>query len=179
MYLAGHASVTLDATGSGFQLNQTGNAQQYLMNGPSGEQCGYIYDNPVTPVDTTSEGASSKTQLTSVIQSINEIMFTLATDVYWSESVPPYSEYNGSMIKTNVLHYQTNFPYMWGAFASMMACFLLVLPSYWGFWQLGRKVCVPPNATKGCQRTNTSPCAGVSRTVRDRARLPLAYDSHR
>lgn len=33
---------------------------------------------------------------------------------------------------------------MWGAVAATLCCVLLVLPVYWGFWQLGRKVSLNP-----------------------------------
>jgi hypothetical protein len=33
---------------------------------------------------------------------------------------------------------------MIGALATMVFCILCVLPSYWGFWQLGRKVTLGP-----------------------------------
>lgn len=36
--------------------------------------------------------------------------------------------------------YVSNWPFLWAAIASLLTCVCLVLPSYWGFWQLGRKV---------------------------------------
>lgn len=136
MYVGGNAWMYFDGI-YGFQLNQTGNAQQYLMNAPSGFQCGYQYSNPVTP--------GGDWILNSVMKSINQIMFTLATDVYYNsdssedESTPLGKDYNATVYRDSV-HYVTHEPYMWGAFASMLMCITLVLPTYWGYWQLGRKV---------------------------------------
>jgi len=138
MYLGGNAYMTFDGI-YGFQLNQTGNAQQYLTNAPSGFQCGFQYSNPVAPGDDWI--------LNSVMKSINQIMFTLATDVNYNaelmddDSTPQGKNYNATVYRDSV-HYVTHQSYMWGAFASMLACVLLVVPCYWGYWQLGRKVCV-------------------------------------
>jgi hypothetical protein len=40
--------------------------------------------------------------------------------------------------------YESHYEYMIGALATMFFCILCVLPSYWGFWQLGRKVTLGP-----------------------------------
>ena len=51
--------------------------------------------------------------------------------------------YNAS-IWADTIHYRTNFWYMGGAIASTLLCIACVLPSYYGFWQLGRKVTLGP-----------------------------------
>jgi len=43
-----------------------------------------------------------------------------------------------------VEQYQTSFAYVGGALAATLITVLLVLPVYWGFWQLGRKVTLGP-----------------------------------
>ncbi|KAH9873040.1 hypothetical protein J1614_005436 [Plenodomus biglobosus] len=43
-----------------------------------------------------------------------------------------------------VEEYMTNFGYVGGALAATLVTVLLVLPVYWGFWQLGRKVTLGP-----------------------------------
>ncbi|KAG4432747.1 hypothetical protein IFR05_011777 [Cadophora sp. M221] len=59
---------------------------------------------------------------------------------YWDDSLlsAPATQY-----KTEV-HYATNYHFMFGALASTLLCACLVLPVYWGFWQLGRKVSLNP-----------------------------------
>lgn len=36
--------------------------------------------------------------------------------------------------------YHSNMPWLWAAIASLLFCVACVLPSYYGFWKLGRKV---------------------------------------
>lgn len=36
--------------------------------------------------------------------------------------------------------YDSHWAFLWAAIASLLTCVCLVLPSYWDFWQLGRKV---------------------------------------
>jgi hypothetical protein len=43
-----------------------------------------------------------------------------------------------------VEQYKTSFAYVGGALAATLVTVLLVLPVYWGFWQLGRKVTLGP-----------------------------------
>lgn len=40
----------------------------------------------------------------------------------------------------DTIRYQSNDPFMYAAIALMLTCVLCVLPSYWRFWELGRKV---------------------------------------
>ena len=41
-------------------------------------------------------------------------------------------------------YYVSRMGFAWGAFASTIIVVLLILPSYWGYWQLGRKVTLGP-----------------------------------
>jgi hypothetical protein len=92
--------------------------------------CGYQYYDP----------------LDYIIRHINLLTFTLSVDPFFRN---PYNNYT---IVTNVtakqysqsIHYQTNHGFMYGALASILVCVLCVLPSYWGYWQLGRDVTLGP-----------------------------------
>ncbi|KAI5193565.1 hypothetical protein AUEXF2481DRAFT_25207 [Aureobasidium subglaciale EXF-2481] len=42
------------------------------------------------------------------------------------------------------VHYMTNRGFMYGAIASIIVCIMCVLPSYYGYWQLGRVVTLGP-----------------------------------
>ncbi|OQO03890.1 hypothetical protein B0A48_10531 [Cryoendolithus antarcticus] len=125
---------------AGFMVNQTGVAQQYLLNEtPLGtSQCGYQYTDSLFP--------TSQSMMRSVVQQINELIFTLATDL--SEFDPSNDRDAVTVAKATVyrdsIHYRTNIYYMIGAVISTFICVLCVLPSYWGFWQLGRKVALSP-----------------------------------
>jgi hypothetical protein len=77
MYMGGGAFMYFDGTG-GYQIHQTGNAQQYLTNAPTQGSdgtfvCGYKYMDPVN-----SPGRYDWI-LNNVILSLNQIMFTIAT----------------------------------------------------------------------------------------------------
>ena len=71
--------------------------------------------------------------------SINQIMFTLSSDIYYNSasypdrnaSLAPQTTYNATLYR-DVVHYETHTAYMWGAFASMLVCIVLILPTYWG-----------------------------------------------
>ena len=141
MYLGGRA--TFDYGGNtGWQISQLGNAPQYLTNAPEQRQCGYIYANPMNPDPTAN--------VQSVVAAVNEMMFALATDLGrlatetdMSAMPAGWSNYT-AITRKPAVHYQTNVPYMIGAVASIAVCIMLVLPVYWGYWQLGRKVSLGP-----------------------------------
>ncbi|EMC99606.1 hypothetical protein BAUCODRAFT_29977 [Baudoinia panamericana UAMH 10762] len=158
-YFAGYASLSYDDD-AGYYLYQSGNAQRYLYSSPEQnnskiDMCGYTYTDPVNSNETAAYASIGS--VGPVMQSINQIMFSLATDPYISDYTPYYPGVNETeqrvapmtinkdvILVRQSVHYATNFGYMWGAFASMLICVVLVLPSYWGFWQLGRKVSLGP-----------------------------------
>ncbi|GAB7328355.1 hypothetical protein MBLNU13_g00344t2 [Cladosporium sp. NU13] len=79
-------------------------------------------------------------------------MFTLVADFSLDAPVTV----NGDLVNNNVgsaydstqysfsIHYHTNFTFMAGALVSTFVCALFVLPTYCGFWQLGRKLALSP-----------------------------------
>jgi hypothetical protein len=72
----------------------------------------------------------------SIIASINSLAIALTTSTYLSspqQDILTQQQAYG-------IHYKTNVAYMIGAIASMVACALLVLPTYWKFRELGRPV---------------------------------------
>lgn len=141
MNLAGDASFIWSTIG--WEITQTGNAPQYLMNAPENMQCGYMYTNPMNP--------SADANVQSVVAAINQIMFAVATDVsgldtqdqHYFDQPNGWTKYNATLYKDNI-HYVTHVPYMIGAVVSMFVCVMCVLPVYWGYWQLGRKVSLGP-----------------------------------
>lgn len=50
----------------------------------------------------------------------------------------------GSYASFDRVHYSTNWGFLAGAIASMLVCVICVLPSYWGYWELGRPVSLGP-----------------------------------
>ncbi|KAI5206123.1 hypothetical protein E4T39_02601 [Aureobasidium subglaciale] len=92
--------------------------------------CNYQYEDP----------------LDELVSRINELMFSLAIDPWYVDldlNSSDYTTWNATEY-THSIHYQTNRAYMWGALASMLFCIICVLPSYYGYWQLGREVTLGP-----------------------------------
>ncbi|OQN98729.1 hypothetical protein B0A48_15395 [Cryoendolithus antarcticus] len=129
----------------GFELTPSGNAQEYFTNLPVGTAnftasnlCGYWMSDPMNP-DT------SRRNIQSLVAMINEIMFLVAIDASGSDpsSMHQYKTVQATMY-TESIHYNTRFLYVMGAIISTVVCVLSVLPTYWGYWQLGRKVSLGP-----------------------------------
>ncbi|KAJ9628098.1 hypothetical protein H2203_003320 [Taxawa tesnikishii (nom. ined.)] len=136
-YLTGTAEMWFDDI-AGFSVRQSGQAASMLQTMPEAVQCGYSYSDP----------------LTYLVQSINQIMLLISInptyyvdvddDTDSHEAFQPILTNYTAIVYRNNTHYVTKRPFMWGAFASMLACVLCVLPTYYGYWQLGRKVTLGP-----------------------------------
>lgn len=158
-YLGGYSSISRDAN-AGFVLNATGSATSYLQNLPDVTKsgCDFQYGWPLDggtnlldgDEETNSNNKGSPQNRfvdQGVLGSMNSIMFALCTDMAGmdpsNDYTPKYDGFN-ARIWMDTIHYKSNYWYMGGAIASTMICILCVLPSYWGFWQLGRKVTLGP-----------------------------------
>ncbi|KAF7187829.1 hypothetical protein HII31_10729 [Pseudocercospora fuligena] len=137
-YLGGHANTTYDVM-TGYSFENTGNAQPYLLDAPDQtDQCGFYFNSPMKPETKTRD-------MQSLVAMINEIMFSVSMDV--SKTDPAHKNEMESVpatIYTESIHYKTKYLYMMGAIISTMVCIACVLPTYWGYWQLGRKVGLGP-----------------------------------
>lgn len=82
----------------------------------------------------------------SLVALINQLMFGLAIDVSVDDEYlePDHDQILNGTRYPYAVHYRVHSEYMWGAVAATVCCVLLVLPVYWGFWQLGRKVSLNP-----------------------------------
>ncbi|KAK6007361.1 hypothetical protein QM012_004175 [Aureobasidium pullulans] len=129
-YLAGTSTMRYDR--GQFFVDQTGAAGMlpFNFNRNSSTGCDYQYRDP----------------LDYTILQINSLMFVLAVDPWnvnnnnnWTLTDNFKATQYGSSI-----HYVTDRRYMWAALATMLVCVLCVLPSYWGYWQLGRDVTLGP-----------------------------------
>jgi hypothetical protein len=139
MYIQGVATLTWDASLDGsFIISQMGHSASYMTDPPTDPlSCGFQYTNPLEPY-TAPNGLF---QLPSIIGKINQIMFGLTTDVSRDNPSNHYSDTTRytAMQYEETIHYLTHYAYMWGAIAATIVWVLLVLPVYWGFWELGRK----------------------------------------
>lgn len=144
MYLTGSATLELDDTAAGFTLRQVDHADGYLNNSVSSGGCGYNYVDPLK--------GFPRFGIPGVLESINEIMFTLVANfsldspaaISGSQSNHITGSAYDSTQYSFSIHYHSNFTYMTGALISTFVCVLFVLPTYWGFWQLGRKLALSP-----------------------------------
>ncbi|OAP57429.1 hypothetical protein AYL99_08167 [Fonsecaea erecta] len=120
-------------------LSTTGQFSGTEEESDSTQGCPYTYPDPMTDL----------------MVGLNTLTFLTAEDLWnrpgyvdtevdwdvWSNASRVYVE--ATQRKPQV-YYQTKYGWMFGALASTLVCVLLVLPSYWGFWELGRKVTLNP-----------------------------------
>ncbi|KAK4579990.1 hypothetical protein LTR86_000192 [Recurvomyces mirabilis] len=164
MYLGASSSFSFGGATGEFQIDQGGASPQYLMNSPIPSQCGYKYADPMSP----DEGANVQ----SVVAAINQIMFSLATGMgVYAQQPASLSFVNDGVrdfkalgVKLEV-HYETNTAYMIGAVVSIFVCVALVLPVYWGYWQLGRKVSLGPFEVAHAFRSPMMSAPAVNGTI--------------
>jgi len=161
-YLGGNASMSVQGA-SGFTPNIMGGVYKYVLNAEDVQgTCGYRWMNPLE------SGNQTESLTQSVVSSINEIMLltNLGVPALWNTSSAPQAAatpFNATMYRDTV-HYSTNIYYMIGAVVSNFICVLCVLPSYWGFWQLGRKVALSPFEIAAAFR---SPMVNTGGTIDD------------
>lgn len=149
-YIGGSAHLSKVDNTTSYTIHQNGSAQSYLTNLPVKGSCTYNYSDPLEGgrdlVGTSTIGPGSKFIDPGLIEKINSIMFGLATDV---SSLDPNNNYTKldwypASIYADTVHFETNFWYMSGAAISTIVCVLLVLPSYYGFWQLDHRMSLGP-----------------------------------
>lgn len=105
------------------------------------------------------EEAQNELDYDLMLGNINQLTLLLATDPWlrpdypgeWGNYDDTYYNYTDKFIKTETMvglkpeiYYYSKFSFAWGAFASTVIIVLLILPSYWGYWELGRKVTLGP-----------------------------------
>jgi hypothetical protein len=130
-YMGASANLSYDSTTDSWDLRSEGIFADQMLGAYQGYRPG-----------TCEYGSSPATGLY-IVQSINNLAMTIATSLTYStsDSVPS----NLTVLETNLgVHYKTSYPFMAAALACMVLCTLLVLPTYWGFWQLGRDVSLAP-----------------------------------
>lgn len=169
-YLTGSSTMGFDGIHGGFVLNQTGLASvqpfkaAYNTSAPS---CGYQYKDPIDHI----------------LRRINLLMFTLSVDPFFDNPDNDFSSNLTQMFAkeySQSIHYKTNHGFMYGALASILFCVLCVLPSYWGYWQLGRDVTLGPFEIANAFRAPildhpTVANAGVKELIREVGQREVKY----
>lgn len=97
-----------------------------------------------------------------MLGNINQLTFMLSADPYLQADYPgEYNDYeynydlfydytqkyttNATMLGLKPeIYYYSKVAFAWGAFASTMIIIMFILPSFWGYWELGRKVTLGP-----------------------------------
>lgn len=169
-YLKGSSTMHFDGIHGGFVLNQTGLASVQPFKAPyntSAPGCGYQYKDP----------------LDHILRRMNLLMFTLSVDPFFDN---PDNDFSANLTQmfakeySQSIHYKTNHGFMYGALASILFCVLCVLPSYWGYWQLGRDVTLGPFEIANAFRAPildhpTVANAGVKELIREVGQREVKY----
>ena len=169
-FLAGSSSLRYSPS-QGYYLDQSGSAvaaydSVYNSNFSSGG-CGFQYKDP----------------LDYTLRRINLLMFAMATDPWWTSYTnndrSAETTFNATQYSQSI-HYKTNHGFMYGALASILFCVLCVLPSYWGYWQLGRDVTLGPFEIANAFRAPildhpTVANAGVKELIREVGQKEVKY----
>ncbi|KAF2434493.1 hypothetical protein EJ08DRAFT_468488 [Tothia fuscella] len=79
-----------------------------------------------------------------VVNYINAMGFMLTVNNYPSMGTGEGTQQTQVRQQPLAIHYQTHKGFIAGAIISMILCTLLVLPTYYGFWELGRPVNLAP-----------------------------------
>lgn len=109
------------------------------------------------PTNNTNCPTPTVDPLSTIMTYLNKLTFIMADDLY---NRPAYTQmktqaqinsYWDSVVQSTAgiqykaeVHYKTDYGFMFGALASTIICILLVIPAYWGFWELGRPVSFDP-----------------------------------
>lgn len=156
-YLSSSAAITYQTDGS-WSLKQVGTLAQTMMYGPPNMgSCDCSFRNEA---------------LDSIIASINQLTFLVATGMVDttgfkgmpqgkrvfpsplpeasvmgvdSNTTTSFRTLSGQTVQlTDVVHYRTHYVYAGVAFAITILCILLVIPAFWHYGELGRRVTLGP-----------------------------------
>jgi hypothetical protein len=140
MSLGGSVSLSYGPNGWGAEQNGTLGSVRELER-PEAGKCNWVYTNPMNYL----------------LGQLNTLTFLLMNDpfVVDDDHVYDWEKIHGPVpgltnITTpgpqfsDVITYRSRWPYLYGALASTLVCIVCVLPSYWGFWELGREVSLSP-----------------------------------
>ena len=140
MSLGGKVSLSYGPNGWGAEQSGTLGSIRELER-PAAGMCNWVYTNPRDYL----------------LGQLNTLTFLLMNDpkvvdddhVYdWEKEhgkVPGLTNITTSGPQfSDVITYRSRWPYLYGALASTLVCILCILPSYWGFWELGREVSLSP-----------------------------------
>ncbi|PVH76147.1 hypothetical protein DL98DRAFT_657637 [Cadophora sp. DSE1049] len=124
----------------------------------SGQEAALLANNEFPPVNNNTCPFRYDDPMQQIMPGLNTLTFIVADDLYnranWTDNAFTDAQasayWDNSAVNVTAteflteVHYSTNYHFMFGALASTLFCACLVLPVYWGFWELGRKVSLNP-----------------------------------
>lgn len=168
--------------------------------GPNGwlmEQSGYLVENQLLSANSQSCAISFEDPIDYIVGKLNLLAFgTAILNLTTDETIrlgTNVTYYNGDQTVhvhhldegyqiLDVVFYNTNYRYLAGALASMVACVLCVLPAYWGYWELPHDVSLGPfeiaNAFRApiLERANTDVAnAGIKDLMKEVGKTKVQY----
>ncbi len=128
-YMGASANISYNATSKLWDLQSEGTFANTMLGFGQGyvpDTCNYMY----------AQGTGLK-----IIYAINNLAMSISTSQAYSQSDPFHLQVQQTKLG---VHYKTAYAYMAAAIASMILCTFLVIPTYWGYWELGRPVSLAP-----------------------------------
>jgi hypothetical protein len=144
-FMSSTAAITYTGTG-GWLLEQQGTMAQTMMFGPPNMgTCDCSFKDALS---TLVEGINQLTFLTATNQTVplaNATAGARATVVGITDNTTAtYADLPNSLEIRDVIFYKTEYNYMYGGIGSTLLALLMVLPAYWHYGTLGRKVTLGP-----------------------------------
>lgn len=131
-------SAILESANGSWSASQTGLLAPIKMgeSPPNGSYCNYTYYDPTYDIV---QRLNVLMLQTSVSRELYPNVNSTAADGSWTynQDLPSHQFYKD-------IYYSTDFRYAGAALGMTVVVILCILPSYWGFWQLGRDVTLGP-----------------------------------
>lgn len=138
-----------------YVLHATGLQEAYVQDDVTTDGCPSGYGSPFDQdadddVTLTYSGMLTQVNLLSILVSSDVQLRSNYTGQLnaWDDYYNNYMNdvlvsVNMTMLKDET-YYASQFGFAWGAFASTIVVVALIIPSFWGYWELGRKVTLGP-----------------------------------
>lgn len=144
-----------NSTSTQYVLHATGLQEAYVQDAATTDGCPSGYGSPFDQdaeddVTLTYSGMLTQVNLLSMLVSTDVQLRSNYTgqlnawDDYYNNYISDVAVLvNMTMLKDET-YYASKFGFAWGAFASTIVVVALIVPSFWGYWELGRKVTLGP-----------------------------------
>lgn len=161
-----HATVSYDTETTVSATGQNSTSTKYVLQA-TGLQEAYVQDDATTdgcpsgygsPFDQDAEDSVTLTY-SGMLNQVNLLSILVSSDVQlrpnytgelnaWDDYYYNYLDEVAMLVNMTILkdetYYASKYGFAWGAFASTIVVVALIVPSFWGYWELGRKVTLGP-----------------------------------